>query len=49
MTTKGSEIVEIFNKRFATITGSLELPINDSIYLPTEDILDPVDKAIMQI
>ena len=46
MINKESEIAEIFNHHFATITYSLGMSINDSVLLPTDGILESVDKAI---
>ena len=45
MINKDSEIAEIFNHHFATITDSLETSINDSVLLPKDGVLDSVDKA----
>ena len=39
------EVVEMFNHHCATVTDSLEISINDSILLPTDGMLDSVDKA----
>ena len=41
-----SDIAEIFNNHFATMTDSLGMSINDSVLLPTDGILDAVDKAV---
>ena len=46
MINKDSEIAEIFNHHFETITDSLGISINDSVLLPTDSILDSVDKAV---
>ena len=46
MMSKDSEIAEIFNHHFATITDSLGISINESVLLPTDGILDSVDKAV---
>ena len=46
MISKDSEIAEIFNNYFATITDSLGISINDSVLLPTDGILHAVDKAV---
>ena len=46
MISNDSEIAEIFNHHFATITDSLGISINESVLLPTDDILDSVDKAV---
>ena len=46
MVTQDSEIEEIFNHYFSNITDSLGISENDTFLLPTNDILDPIDKAI---
>ena len=46
MINKDSEIAEIFNHHFATITDRLGISTYDSVLLPTDGILDSVDKAI---
>ena len=46
MISKDSEIAEIFNHHFATITDSLVISVKESVLLPTDDILDSVDKAV---
>ena len=43
---KDSEIAEIFYHHFATITNSLGISIHDSVLLPTNGMLDSVDKAV---
>ena len=43
---QGSQIEEIFNQYFANITDSLGITVNDSLLLPTSDILDPIDKSV---
>ena len=46
MVNQDSQIAEIFNQYFANITDSLGITINDSLLLPTSDILDPIDKYV---
>ena len=46
MINKDSEIAEIFNHHFKTIADSLGISINDSVLLPTDGMLDSVDKAV---
>ena len=46
MVNQDSQIAEIFNQYFANITDSLEITVNDSLLLPTSDILDPIDKSV---
>ena len=46
MIDKQSEIAEIFNQHFATITDSLGISINDSVLLPTNGMLDSVNKTV---
>ena len=46
MISKDSEIAEIFNHYFATITDSLGISITDSVLLPRDGILHPIDKAV---
>ena len=46
MITNDLEIAEIFNHHFATVTDSLEISAGDVVLLPTDDIQDPVEKAI---
>ena len=44
MINKDSEIAEIFNHHFKTMTDSLGISINDSVMLPTDG--NSVDKAV---
>ena len=46
MVSQDSQIKEIFNQYFANITDSLGITVNDSLLLPTSDILDPIDKSV---
>ena len=46
MINQDSGIAEIFNHHFATITDSLGISINDSVLLPTDGMLNSVDKAV---
>ena len=46
MIDKHSEIAEIFNHHFATITDSLGISINSSVLLPTDGMLDSVNKTV---
>ena len=46
MVNQDSKIAEIFNQYFANITDSLGISINDSLLLPTSDILDSVEKSV---
>ena len=48
MVSKDSEIAEIFNNYFANITESLGISANESLLVPTNDIVDPIDKAVMK-
>ena len=48
MVSKDSEIAEIFNNYFANITESLGNSANESLLVPTNDIVDPIDKAVME-
>ena len=43
---KVSEIAEIFNHHFASITDSLRISSSDSVLLPKDSVLDSVDKAV---
>ena len=43
---RDSEIAEIFNNFFANITESLGISANEALLLPTNDIIDPIDKAV---
>ena len=45
MVNQDPQIAEIFNQYFANITDSLGISINDSLLLPTSDILDPFEKS----
>ena len=46
MVNQDSQIAEIFNQYFANITHSLGITVNDSLLLPTSDILDSIDKSV---
>ena len=46
MVNQDTQIAEIFNQYFANITDSLGITVNDSLLLPTSDILDPIDKSV---
>ena len=48
MVSKDSEMAEIFSSFFANITESLGISANESLCLPTDDIVDPIDKAVMK-
>ena len=48
MVSKDSAIAEIFNKYFANITDSLGISANESLLVPTNDIVDPIDNAVMK-
>ena len=41
-----SHIAEIFNQYFANIIDGLGITVNDSLLLPTSDILDPIEKSV---
>ena len=41
-----SQMAEIFNQYFANIADSLGISVNDSLLLPTSDILDPLGKSV---
>ena len=43
-----SEVVEIFNDFFVTITDSLRIVENEDIVLPSEDIRDPIDQILFR-
>ena len=45
---KDSEIAETFNNFFANITENLGISANESLLLPTNAIVDPIDKAVMK-
>ena len=46
MVNQDTQIAEIFNQYFANITDSLGITVNDSLLLPTSDILDAVYKSV---
>ena len=46
MVNQDSKLAEIFNQYFANLTDSLGISINDSLLLPTSDMLDPVEKSV---
>ena len=48
MVSKDSEIADIFNSYFANITESLGISANESLLMPTNDVVDPIDKAVMK-
>ena len=48
MVSKDSEIAEIFNNYFANIAESLGISANESLLVPTNDTVDPIDKAVMK-
>ena len=48
MVRKDSEIAEIFNNYIANIRESLGVSANESLLVPTNDIVDPIDKAVMK-
>ena len=48
MVSKDSEIAEMFNNYFANITESLGISANESLLVPTNDIVDQIAKAVMK-
>ena len=48
MLRKDSEIAEILNNYFANITENLGISANESLLVPTNDTVDPIDKAVMK-
>ena len=45
---KDSEIAEIFNNFFANITESLGISANESLFLLTNDTVDPIEQAVLK-
>ena len=48
MVSKDSEIAEIFDNYFANSTENLGISVNESLLVPTNDTVDPINKAVMK-
>ena len=46
MVNQDSQIAKIFNQYFPNITDSLGISVNNSLLVPTSDILDPVHNLL---